>query len=44
MPYKTAPELEIQGYTFVDYSKSCLYVNNRLPDNLENTAFAFSQS
>ncbi len=44
MPYKTAPELKIQGYTFVDYSKSCLYLNNRLPYDLENTAFTFSQS
>lgn len=42
--YKTAPELKILDYTFVDYSKSCLYLNNRLPYDIGNTPFVFSQS
>lgn len=31
--YKTSPELKVNSFKFVNYSKSCLYVNNDL-DNL----------
>lgn len=33
--YKTSPKLKINLFKFIDYSRSCLYVNNRL-DNLTN--------
>lgn len=33
--YKTSPKLKINSFKFIDYSRSCLYVNNRL-DNLTN--------
>lgn len=38
--YNTSPELKVIKYTFIDYSKSCLYVNNKL-DKLTNEQFDY---
>ncbi len=42
--YKTAPELKVENYVFIDYSKSCVYLNNRLDDIVNKTPFSFSNS
>ena len=39
-PYSTSDELKITKFQFIDYSKSCLYVNNDL-DKLTNESLGY---
>ncbi|MDD5769828.1 MAG: MG2 domain-containing protein [Candidatus Gracilibacteria bacterium] len=44
--YQTSPELKVTNYKFIDYSKSCIYVNNELDyyDGNLNKYFSLSSS
>lgn len=42
--YATSPELKVLDYKFIDYSKSCLYLNNSLGYYVDNKYFSFSNS
>jgi hypothetical protein len=43
--YNTSKELKVLDYKFIDYSKSCLYLNNELDNFSDNKKYiTFSNS